>query len=243
MAEVYCGPATAPAALGSAWNLDFVAILLSALLVAAYVRTGNPRRGCAFWAGTCLFLLLYMSPFCALTVSLFSARAAHHVILIGMAAPLLALGFPEEGRQRWRMPLAVLVAMHAVILWLWHAPAIYDFAIRGAVPYWMMQLSLLGSAFAMWRRILAPQTEIGAALVALLATVVQMGMLGALLTFAREPLYEPHFTTTLPYGLTSLADQQLAGLIMWVPAALPYLGAAVVLLFARFERSEPAVQQ
>ena len=76
----------------------------------------------------------------------------------------------------------------------------------------------------------------GPAMLALLATVVQMGMLGALLTFARDPVYAPHFATTLPYGLTPLADQQLAGLIMWVPAALPYVAAALLLLAARLSR-------
>jgi putative membrane protein len=63
-----------------------------------------------------------------------------------------------------------------------------------------------------------------------------MGMLGALLTFARRPLYAPHADTTLAYGLTPLADQQLAGLVMWVPAALPYLLAAALLAGAWLER-------
>ncbi|CAH1692142.1 Putative membrane protein [Hyphomicrobiales bacterium] len=236
MTEVYCGPAAAPEALGSAWNLDFAALLLSLVLVAAYVRTGTPRRDRAFWVATSIFVLLFISPFCALTVSLFSARAAHHVVLVSVVAPLLALSFPEDGRVRRRLPLALLVTLHGAILWLWHAPAVYEFAVRGALPYWVMQLSLLGSAFVMWRRILAPQTEIGPALLALLATVVQMGMLGALLTFAREALYAPHFTTTLPFGLTPLADQQLAGLIMWVPAALPYGIAAALLLAGNLDR-------
>lgn len=240
MAELYCGPAVTPEALGSAWNLDAAAIALSLMLIAAYLHAGQPRRDGAFWAGTCLFALLYLSPLCALTVSLFSARVAHHVVLVGVVAPLLALGFPETGERARRVPLALLVVLHAVILWLWHAPAVYDFAIRGALPYWTMQLSLLGSAFALWRRILAPQAGTGPALLALLATVVQMGMLGALLTFARAPLYASHLATTLPYGLTPLADQQLGGLIMWAPAALPYLAAATLLFAARFDRSAQA---
>lgn len=85
-----------------------------------------------------------------------------------------------------------------------------------------MQLSLLGSAAWFWGAALAR----GAALPgigALLAGMVGMGMLGALLTFAPAALYAPHAATTQPWGLSPLQDQQLAGLLMWVPAALAYL--------------------
>jgi putative membrane protein len=59
--------------------------------------------------------------------------------------------------------------------------------------------------------------------------MVLMGLLGALITFAGEPLYAPHFATVWPWGLSALEDQQLAGLIMWAPAAGLYLGAALML--------------
>src|SRR5690606_28990492 len=129
------------------------------------------------------------------------------------------------------------------VLWFWHAPPVYEAAIVSAPLYWLMQLSLLGSAVVLWQRILGGDTQLGAALLALLATIVQMGMLGALLTFAREPLYEAHLTTTLPFGLTPHADQQLAGLIMWVPAALPYLLVAILLVTRRFERAQLPVRR
>jgi putative membrane protein len=62
--------------------------------------------------------------------------------------------------------------------------------------------------------------------------VLQMGMLGALLTFASVPLYVPHLTTTFAFGLDPLGDQQLAGILMWVPASLPYLAVAAAQCFA-----------
>ena len=61
-----------------------------------------------------------------------------------------------------------------------------------------------------------------------------MGLLGAVITFARTPLYDAHLGATTPWGLSALQDQQLAGLIMWVPAAIPYLIAALMLLVSRF---------
>src|SRR3546814_7132584 len=69
--------------------------------------------------------------------------------------------------------------------------------------------------------------------------MVQMGLLGALLTFSGSALYAPHLLTTQALGMSPLQDQQLAGLIMWVPAAGLYLGAAMFLL-ARWFRQEAA---
>lgn len=237
MAEAYCGPAPAPETLLAAWNADAVALCLCAGLALAYARTHEGGRAGPWYpvAAIAVLLALFLSPLCALTVALFSARVAHHVLLVAVAAPLLALAFPGRPDARPGIPLSLLVAVHAVTVWLWHAPPVYAVAIGGALPYWAMQASLLVTAVAMWRRVLSPRTGTGAALLALLATATQMGMLGALLVFAREPLYAPHFATTLAYGLTPLADQQLGGLVMWVPAALPYLVAAALLLFARLE--------
>lgn len=243
----YCGPAPEPQALVAAWNFDPIAIALCGALALAHMRA-RPNAGPAspLVLGIGVLLVLFVSPLCALTAALFSARVAHHVLLVAVAAPLLALAFPEgsecKGMMR-RLPLAWLVGLHAAILWFWHAPQAYAAGVVGAPPYWIMQASLLASAFLLWRRVLSPRTGTGAALLALLATVVQMGMLGALLTFAQAPLYAPHLTTTIPYGLTPLADQQLAGLIMWVPAAMPYLAAALLLLAGRFGRQAGTVSR
>jgi putative membrane protein len=59
--------------------------------------------------------------------------------------------------------------------------------------------------------------------------MAQMGMLGAILTFAREPFYTSHAATTWPWGLEQVADQQLAGLIMWVPGVIPYAVATALI--------------
>ncbi|MEO3997148.1 cytochrome c oxidase assembly protein [Mesorhizobium sp. CAU 1732] len=237
----YCGPAPAPEALLYAWNFDVVAIALCAALAVTHFLRQDRGGGVPLASAIVLILVLFLSPLCALTTALFSARVAHHVVLIAIVAPMLALAFPERERSATRrIPLAWLVVAHTAIVWLWHAPALYAVGVSGAFAYWAMQLSLLGSAVLMWRRLLAPGLAMGSALFAYLATIVQMGMLGALLTFADRPLYELHLTTTLPYGLTPVADQQLAGLVMWVPAALPYLLAALLLVARRFDRTDDA---
>ena len=232
MAQAYCGPAPEPHSLATAWNFDVVALSMSCALLCLFLSSGRRDGSLPFATALGISLILFVSPFCALTVALFSARVAHHVILIAIVAPLLALAFPRPNK----LSLQFLVAIHALIVWLWHAPPVYDFAIASALPYWTMQVTLLGSAFLLWQRVLSPQTQLASALLALLATLVQMGMLGALLTFAREPLYQAHFSTTLPFGLTPHADQQLSGLIMWVPAALPYMVAAALLATRSLDR-------
>ena len=101
--------------------------------------------------------------------------------------------------------------------------------------YWLRLGSLLGTAVGFW--VSVRQAQVTAAVAALLATMVQMGLLGALITFASAPLYAPHLLTTGPWGLSPLEDQQLAGLIMWAPAAAIYLVAAL-LIAGRWLRQE-----
>ena len=136
-------------------------------------------------------LVIFVSPLCALSSALFSVRVLHHVLLVAAVAPLLALAFPL--RRAGSPPLSVLVAAHAVILWLWHAPGPYAWGLASVPAYWLMQISLLGSAWLMWRAILAPAAQPGPALVALVATIGQMGLLGALIVFAPRPLYRGAF--------------------------------------------------
>src|SRR3546814_16168347 len=98
-----------------------------------------------------------------------------------------------------------------------------------------MQISLLLSACGLWVALL--QSSAPKAAAALLAMMVQMGLLGALLTFSGSALYAPHLLTTQAWGMSPLQDQQLAGLIMWVPAAGRYLGAAIFLIGPRLRQA------
>lgn len=229
----YCGPAAIPEDFWTRWNTDLLLIVaLAALaLVVARGRSADARAG---WVAIALALIIFVSPLCALASALFSARVLHHVLLVAAVAPLLARAFPLT--RLASPPLAVLVGANAVILWLWHAPAPYAWGLASVPAYWLMQASLLGSAWLLWRAVLLP-AQSGPALVALVATIGQMGLLGALIVFAPQPLYFVHFASTAPWGLSPLADQQLAGLLMWVPAMLPYLGAGLWLAWSSLRPS------
>jgi len=193
------------------------------------------------FAALALLAVAFVSPLCALTSTLFSARVAHHVALVALAAPLFVLTLPRHLRDiAWPPALpAAAAVVHAVLLWLWHAPMPYAAALASHGVFWLMEASLFGSALLLWAASLSRRTRLASSLGALLATVVQTGLLGAAITFARTPLYDFHIGATTSWGLTALEDQQLAGLVMWVPAAVPYLAAALALLAARLSSATP----
>ena len=233
----YCGPAALPDDLWTRWNLDplLIGILAGLAVVVARGRCADVRAG---WAAIGLMLVIFVSPLCAMSSALFSVRVLHHVLLISAVAPLLARAFPQ--RRMGSLPIGVLVAAHAVILWLWHTPGLYTWGLASVPAYWLMQISLLGSAWLLWRAILTP-AQPGPALMALAATIGQMGLLGALIVFAPRPLYLVHLASTESWGISPLTDQQLAGLLMWVPAMLPYLGVGLWIAWSSLRSSEPAL--
>lgn len=182
-------------------------------------------------------VFLFVSPFCALGAALFAARAVHHVLLAAVLAPALALLLMRNGRApQASLPLATVV--HAVTFWSWHLPSLYAAALSNDALFWLMQMTITGTAVLLWSAVF--RGPVPAAVAALLATTVQMGALGALLTFAQRPLYTPHWSTTAPWGLAPLEDQQLAGLVMWAPGSLLYLLAAVTILYRSLQPRAPA---
>lgn len=220
----YCGVAPSPADWLGRWNFDpwLVAALAAALAAIWTLRSGRERR--LGLAAIAVLAISFVSPLCALSSALFAARTLHHVLLVTAAAPLLAWTLPRTRPGG----LAIAAFAHLGLFWLWHAPAAYALALSHDGLYWLMQISLLGSALWFWRAVRS--TSAPAAVAALIAAVVGMGLLGALITFAATPLYAPHLTSTWAFGLDPLHDQQIAGLIMWAPAALAYLGAALMML-------------
>lgn len=232
----YCGPA--PAAGEWRWTLDpmLLGLLALATVWAVWRGRGRGRQRGLWLAALAVLAICFVSPLCALSSALFAARTVHHVLLVAVAAPLIAWAAPRVRAG----PLALATAAQAAVFWIWHAPPAYAAALSSDPVYWAMQLSLLGTAVWFWagvRRASAP-----AAVGHLLAAMVAMGLLGALLTFADQPLYAPHLLTTQAWGFTPLADQQAAGLIMWAPAAAVYLAAALLLLGRWIGPDRPVVR-
>lgn len=225
----YCGPGAVPTELWSRWNLDPLLLVALAVLTGwLLLATRTDPRG--RWLGLAAVLTLiigFVSPLCALSSALFAARTVHHVLLVAVAAPCLAWAIAPLRRGLGTARI-VGVFGFAVLFWAWHTPGGYGLALSNDAAYWTMQLSLLVTATIFW---MAVRVSSGpAAVVALLITMVQTGLLGALLVFMPDAIYAPHLLTTAAWGLSPLEDQQLAGLIMWAPAAGVYLGAALLIL-------------
>jgi len=226
----YCGTAPEPAELLGRWNFDPPLLAVLAAVIFGYLhwfRDGSRLRGAAFAGSVALAAFLFISPFCALSSALFSARVVHHIAIVALLAPLIVITMPV---RKLRPPggVAGWTAIQTVLFWLWHAPSAYAWALSNDAAYWLMQASLLFGAAGFWAAIRRAPAPASAA--ALLATTVQMGLLGALITFSGGPLYAPHLLTTAAWELSPLEDQQVAGLIMWAPGAAFYLAAALLLV-------------
>ena len=224
----YCGSPPDPGELLHRFNLDprlmAALLLLSVAHIAWLARPGTRRYAAMGWTVTAFAL---MSPLCALSVALFSARIAQHMLLILVGAPLVALALPSPRGESPRLPW-IYAGVFFVLLWFWHMPAPYDATFASTPVYWAMHISLFASAVLLWRELLQHRVDGTVEALAIGAvTSMQMGLLGAVLALASHPLFSWHLTTTAAWHLTTLQDQQLGGTIMWVPGVALFLWAAM----------------
>jgi putative membrane protein len=243
----YCGAPPVPGELS--WNSDPVLITalggIGLLYLAACRHPQGPGRGerLLFGAGLLLTGAALISPLCNLSVALFAARVSQHMVLTLVAAPLIVLGRLDKavaillGRRRLEpsrlesrrgMPVIGGIGF-TIALWVWHLPGPYDGTLQNNLVYWVMHFTTFGTALMLWQGLLRHDpARIGTAVVVGFVTAMQMSLLGAVLTLAPRALFAVHTATTWPWGLSSLQDQQLGGLIMWVPAGLLFTTYAMV---------------
>ncbi|HEX3990665.1 MAG TPA: cytochrome c oxidase assembly protein, partial [Acetobacteraceae bacterium] len=118
--------------------------------------------------------------------------------------------------------------IHGVAIWAWHAPAFFDAALANVVFHRLQHLSFLATAVLFWWSVLR-RSNAGVAAWHLFITMLHTSVLGALMALAPRVLYEVQTAAAADWGLTPLEDQQLAGIIMWVPAGTVYAGAVLAL--------------
>lgn len=217
------------------------------------------RLALCFAAGWLALAVALVSPLHPLSEQLFSAHMTQHEILMVIAAPLLVLGRPgaiafwvlprratrtvalavhRSGLARlWSALTAPFAAtvIHGLALWAWHVPRWYEATLGNPLVHTAQHACFLGTAVLFWEAVLRGRhgrVNHGASVLALFLTGFHSGGLGALLTFSTG-LWYPIYTDTAPlWGLTPLQDQQLGGLIMWVPGGLAYIIAGLVLFGA-----------
>ncbi len=230
----------------------------------------SPRRVASFWAGLGAVAVALVSPLDALSATLFSAHMVQHLMLMIVAAPLLVyarpalallLGLPRALRRglgglntpllktSWRAvtrPLVVL-ALHVAALWAWHLPDLYQAALRTEALHIAEHVTFLATALLFWSLVLttARRTRLGhaQAVAYVFAISLQSAALGAILTFASTVLYPVHAPGAALWDLAVLADQQLAGAIMWIPGGGVYLLTMAVLLWRLLNDADKGTQR
>lgn len=228
-------------------------------------RFGRMAEPMCFAGGWLALFVALVSPLHAWGRVLFSAHMSQHEVLMLVAAPLLVLGrplvvflwaFPVNWSRRigtlgkvgwvqhaWRLLTIPLVAwlVHAVALWIWHVPVLFEAVLQNEWVHTLQHLSFLLSALLFWWALIhGPQGAMGygAAVLYLFTTSIHSGALGALLTLAGSVWYPSYTGLTSSWGLTPLEDQQLGGLIMWIPAGLVYIIAALALFAGWLREAE-----
>jgi putative membrane protein len=230
----------------------------------------NPLRGSVFALGMIVIVAALISPLDPLSGQLGWAHMVQHMLLMTVAAPLLMAsspaliclyGLPDGTRQimlrfrrrfgqlsrRWLWDPLVIWSTYAIAMWIWHVPALYEAALRDPVVHDLQHLTFFISACLFWRLLLDPVSRLtlhgGIAVLYLFTTTLHATVLGVFMTISPSVWYPEYEGQTHWWGLTALEDQQLAGLIMWMPACAAYAVVAVG-LFARAleERTkEPAI--
>lgn len=228
-----------------------VTIICLLLLGAAYARgwmaiSRRRRRDRSLtpaltFVAAWIALVVALSPFVdALTDRSFAEHMVQHELLMVVVAPLLVLGqvfdvcifaLPRPVRRGRVLSATHALAtparafgLHALAIWLWHLPAAFDAAESHAAIHAAQHLSFLGTGVLFWMGVLRPRQRRarGVAILALFLTAVHTSALGALIAMSRTVL--SHAYAAIP---GALGDQQLAGLIMWIPGNAIYLVAAL----------------
>jgi putative membrane protein len=240
-----------------------LAALLIIYVLGAFRRGGFSSvrwRHASFFAGWATLFFALTSPIHELGEQLFSAHMLQHEMLILVSAPLISAAHPaatclwafaprhRSGIGGWVNRVehtsglrfltrpATAWLLEAAALWIWHIPYLYQATLRSDWVHAAQHLSFFVTAVIFWSALFGAGRSAlgyGAATVYVFGTAVHCSALGALLTFSSVVWYPDYAETTSRWGLTVLQDQQLGGVIMWVPSALVFIAIGLA-LFAKW---------
>jgi len=251
------------------WEPLVIALLVASatLYIIGMVRIGHASvwQSIAFFGGWIALVIALVSPVDTLGEILFSAHMVQHELLMIIAAPLLVLGRPFilwmwAMPATWRGPIArfvqsnpiaaiwrfmtapfVAVIAHALALWIWHLPSLYEATLRSESIHALQHTSFIVTAALFWWALVHGRygrLGYGAAVFYVFITSIHSGALGALLTLSPNLWYPIYAKTTTTWGLDPIEDQQLAGLIMWIPAGVILVVLGLALFMAWLAEAE-----
>jgi len=225
------------------WS-PLAALCAAAALIVYFCRVRWSRRGWWLLAAVAVYVLTLMSPLAALAQGyLFSAHMLQHILLLVLAPALALMALPKSTRVSGRISgllhPAVCWGCGVAGMWIWHLPALCNAAAESRSVAAVQTVTLLGLGVAFWWQLLAPCEAQRIAplhgVLYLFAACIACTVLGIILTFSPVTVcgaylhpvdrlgIEPLIDGT--WGMTPMRDQQIGGLIMWVPMCMVYLGA------------------
>jgi putative membrane protein len=254
------------------WNLESSILIGTALITGLYLYAIGPYRKrhfpdepiktgqtIAFLSGMLIMFLALVSPLDELGDSyLFSAHMVQHLFLTIVGPPLLLLGTPEwmvrkafSNRVLFQVAKVSTYPVVAFVLfnvdfWLWHAPPLYNATLENQGIHILEHLTFIIFSLCYWWPIFSPSKDlpplsIGGQILYLFLSGMPSVLLGAGLTFS-PPLYAPYVVAPRIWGISAATDQQLGGLIMWVPVSIFYI-VIMSVLFIRWMLQQEAKQQ
>ena len=221
---------------------------------------GKPRA-VAFYLGLIAMFIALASPLDALAGELFAAHMAQHMLLMFFAVPAIQIGapvipmtrgVPRPIRKRVLIPFLKSAPVRAalrnlfrpLIAWPlfigmllgWHVPAAYEAALRNETIHVIEHAAFIFGAYLWWWNVIDPAPlRAGLSYLArvpfVFITIVPNFALGAFLTFAPSAWYPSYEATAPLYGLTALEDQEIGGVIMWVPGSFVVAAALLLALY------------
>ncbi len=249
--------------------LVLVAILFTIGAVHRRSKPGCSHPQVAAFAGGWLTLVIALvSPIHKLGTLLFSVHMTQHELLMIVAAPLIVLsrplvwflwGLPRRWRERigvaakqprvsavWSamtLPLFVWL-LHGSTLWAWHIPSLYDASVEHDWIHALQHTTFLFTALLFWWTLIHGRhgrMSYGSGVLYVFTTAIHTSILGALMTFTQQLWYPIYGGRTAAFHLTPMEDQQLGGLIMWIPASVIFIILGLWLMAAWIRASEKRV--
>ncbi len=263
-----CAPQSGAVPANMSWNLAPTIIVPLAAYGLLYilrwrrVRAHDGARGAPGWrlasflAGVALLVVALLSPVDSISDQLASMHMVGHLLIADLAPILLILGFtrillrpvtrPVHRIERAAGPLAhpaVAVVAYVAAMWLWHVPALYDAAYSHPAVHALEHTCFFAAGFLYWWHLLSPiRSRLrlgGLGPVAYMgSTKLLVGLLGIVLTFAPHLLYDAYARGFHVWGLSAIADQNVAGAFMALEQSVVMGVALVVLLIRAIGESE-----
>jgi putative membrane protein len=221
-------------------------------------RTPEWEQWVAFVAGCAVLFLALTGPVHDLSDSyLFTAHMVQHLILVLLVPPLLLIGTPAwlvraMLRPRWLKQIArtlggapIAFVVFSFTLAIWHLPQLYNATLLRVETHVLEHLLFIIAAMIGWWPVLAParelRSQVAVQLIYLLLLPFPMKAIGIFITLSDSVLYPAYAIAPRIFGIDPLLDQQIGGIIMWVPAGLVFwitLGAHFFRWYAESEKQE-----